>query len=219
MSPALARSTYIRPKLNLGNANDGAVNSLPDLVEFNAANNPHHIFGVQNANGQDVSPCEITFFQLQAAVEYASSWLIQTGCTKGRTRRQEVVPPVGIMLGSDISIFIYMAALLRIGTPVSLFMHSEFPVDYSDKLGSTPLCTLDACCDRPTPHRNLPFMCFDQHTYVVAVKRSRFSPSSGTQQFTYPRSRKRSRLRRASPRRSRHVKVRCSFKIYCLRTR
>ena len=135
MSPALARSTYIRPKLNLGNADhDGAVNSLPDLLEFNAANNPDHIFGVQNANGSDALPCEITFSQLQAAVEYASFWLVQSGCTNGRTQRQDPVRPVGIMLGSDISIFIYMTALLRIGTPVSIYIHYEniSVADFSD---------------------------------------------------------------------------------------
>ena len=121
MSPAHAHGTYIRPKLSLGNFNDdGALKSLPDLVEFNAVNNPDHLFGVQNANAQDASPCEITFSQLQTAVEYASFWLVQTGCTNGRTQRQDAVLPVGIMLGSDISIFIYMAALLRIGTPVSV---------------------------------------------------------------------------------------------------
>ena len=163
MSPALARSTYIRPKLNLGNVNDnGAGKSLPDLLEFNAMNNPDHLFGIQNSNGQDVSPCEITFSQLQTAVEYASFWLVQTGCTNGRTQRQDPVLPVGIMLGSDISIFIYMAALLRIGTPVSVHIpRDHIVVDCKDKPGSTSLCTVDACGDRPPPHKNLSFMCFD----------------------------------------------------------
>ena len=197
MSPALARSTYIRPKLNPGNANsDGAISSLPDLLEFNAANNPDHIFGVQNASGQDVSPYEITFSQLQAAVEYTSFWLVRTGCTNGRTQRQEFVRPVGIMLGSDISIFIYMVALLRIGTPVSIFIHDESTsvVDCTDKLGYASLCTLGAYGYRAPPDRNLVFMCFDQYTYVVAVKRSHFPPSSRKYHLTYSRSRQRSRL-------------------------
>ena len=137
MSPALTRSTYIRPKLNLSNAHDGAViESLPDLLEFNAVNNPDHLFGIQIPSGQDVSSCEITFSQLQTAVEYASSWLVQTGCTTGRTQRLDFVRPVGIMLDGDISIFIYMAALLRIGTPVSIFTHCEItfvPVDCENK--------------------------------------------------------------------------------------
>jgi hypothetical protein len=126
MSPVLAGSTFIRPHLNLGYVEDNldGINSLPELIEFAAEHNPDHIFGVQTRAGDDSSPCEITFSDLQSAVEHASGWLVSTGATSGRTRRDQVVPPVGILLGSDIGIFIYMAALLRIGTPVSvLFMY------------------------------------------------------------------------------------------------
>lgn len=121
MSPVLAGSTFIRPHLNLGYGDDHphGVRSLPELIDFDAANNPDHIFGIQNRTGNDVSSCEITFSQLQAAVECASAWLVQSGCTTGRTQREQVVSPVAILLGSDIGIFIYMSALLRIGTPVS----------------------------------------------------------------------------------------------------
>ena len=175
MSPDLARSTYIRPKLNLGNIDhDGAVKSLPDLIEFNAVNNPHLLFGVQYADRQDVSPCDITFSQLQTAIEYASFWLVQTSCTNGRLQRQDFVRPVGIMLGSDISIFIYIAALLRIGTPVGIICSRceiiSVPIYCRDKSGSTSLSALDACSDCAPPHENLPVMCFDQYTYVMAVK-------------------------------------------------
>jgi hypothetical protein len=122
MSPVLAGSTFIRPHLNLGYVEDqlSGVNSLPELIEFAAEHNPDHIFGVQTRAGEDSSPCEITFSDLQSAVEHASAWLVSIGITPGRTRRDQVVPPVGILLGSDIGIFIYMAALLRIGTPVSV---------------------------------------------------------------------------------------------------
>ncbi|KAG6856431.1 putative NRPS-like protein biosynthetic cluster [Tephrocybe sp. NHM501043] len=119
MSPALAGSTFIRPHINLGYRQDHpeGVASVPELVEFAASYNPDHIFGVQNRTGEN-SPCDISFSQLRGAVEYASWWLISSGCTTGRTRRDQEIPPVGILLGSDIGIFIYMTALLRIGTPV-----------------------------------------------------------------------------------------------------
>lgn len=121
MSPALAGSTFIRPHLNLGYGDDHprGVKSLPELIDFDATYNPDHIFGVQSRSGKDTPPCEITFSQLQSAVEYASAWLVTSGLTTGRAHREQEVSPVGILLGSDISIFIYMAALLRIGTPVS----------------------------------------------------------------------------------------------------
>lgn len=123
MSPVLAGSTFIRPHLNLGyteNHPDG-VNTLPELIAFNAKHNPDHIFGLQNRPGEGVPPCEISFAQLHSAVEKASAWLVKSGSTTGRTQREEVLQPVAILLGSDIGIFIYMAALLRIGTPVRLF--------------------------------------------------------------------------------------------------
>jgi hypothetical protein len=122
MSPVLADSTFIRPHLNLGYVEDqlGAVNSLPELIEFAAQHNPDHIFGVQTRVGEDACPCEITFSDLRDAMEHTSAWLVSTGVTTGRTQRDQVVSPVGILLGSDIGIFIYMAALLRIGTPVSV---------------------------------------------------------------------------------------------------
>ncbi|KAF8625926.1 hypothetical protein AX17_006652 [Amanita inopinata Kibby_2008] len=133
MSPAFSRNTFLRPHINLGYGNDmpNGVNTLPELIEFAAKHNPNHIFGLQARSSADVGPgsgassqsgdlslCEITFAQLQHAVERASVWLVSSGATPGRTRRTDKVAPVAIFLGSDITIFMYMAALLRIGTPV-----------------------------------------------------------------------------------------------------
>jgi hypothetical protein len=121
MSPVLAGSTFIRPHINLGYEADkpGGVKSLPELIEFASQKNPDHIFGVQHRAGEHAPAFDMTFSQLQSAVEFASAWLVRTGLTPGRSVRHESVQPVGILLGSDIAIFIYMAALLRIGTPVS----------------------------------------------------------------------------------------------------
>ncbi|KAG6899967.1 hypothetical protein C0995_004569, partial [Termitomyces sp. Mi166 len=144
MSPALSGSTFIRPHINLGYDQEDSIGikSFPELVEFAASNNPDHIFGVQTRSGDDL-PCEITFSQLQAAVEYASWWLVNSGCTTGRTRRDQRPAPVGILLGSDIGIFIYMAALLRIGTPVLILSARLTPVAIAHLLKeTTPSCVL-----------------------------------------------------------------------------
>jgi acyl-CoA synthetase (AMP-forming)/AMP-acid ligase II len=120
-SPVPVSSAFVRPHLNLGYGQDrlGGVSSLPELIEFAANHNPDHTFGVQTRASDDSTPFKITFSGLRSAVEHAASWLVGTRITTGRTRRDQTVSPVGILLGSDISIFIYMAALLRIGTPVS----------------------------------------------------------------------------------------------------
>ena len=134
MSPAhLPVTTFIRPPINLGYGNDwpDGINTLPELIEFAAKHNPEHTFGLQaRANGagcwatwgsgNSSSFCKITFSQLQRVIERASAWLVNSGATTGRTRRIDKVSPVAIFLNSDVTIFMYMAALLRIGSPVSV---------------------------------------------------------------------------------------------------
>ncbi len=132
MSPApLPVTAFIRPRINLGYDDDwpDAVNTLPELIEFAAKHNPEHIFGLQaradcgvtsRDSGGDLSFFRITFVQLRRVIERASAWLVNSGATAGRTRRIDHIPPVAIFLGSDVTIFMYMAALLRIGAPVSI---------------------------------------------------------------------------------------------------
>ncbi|KAG5337253.1 putative secondary metabolism biosynthetic enzyme [Termitomyces sp. Mn162] len=122
MFPTLPGGTFIRPHINLGYGPDHpiGVNSVPELVEFAASNNPNHIFGIQTRSG-DNSPCQITFLQLRAAVEYASCWLVSSGCTTGRTGRDQRPAPVAILLGSDI----------EGGLPVPTFVHA---LGYDDLL-------------------------------------------------------------------------------------
>ncbi|KAJ7584629.1 hypothetical protein C8J56DRAFT_1090464, partial [Mycena floridula] len=114
-----SKSAFIRPYLNLGCGNDRpeGLDSLPQLISFVAEHNPDHIFGWQSQSG-DIPPRGITFAGLQNAVEHASAWLVHTGCTTGRISRERKIPPLAIFLHSDVAIFIYIAALLRIGTPV-----------------------------------------------------------------------------------------------------
>ncbi|KAF7422954.1 hypothetical protein PC9H_011118 [Pleurotus ostreatus] len=144
MSPVIAGSTFIRPYLNLGYGNDrpDGVNSLPELIEFNSRHNPDHIFGLQSRAGEGVPPVEITFEQLQFSVESACAWMVNgVKATTGRTRREQAVPPVAILLGSDIGIYIYMAALLRIGTPVLCLSARLTPVAIAHLLKATkPTC-------------------------------------------------------------------------------
>ncbi len=112
-------STFIRPYINIGYGQDRlyGVNSLPELIEFDARHNPNHTFALQARPG-DLPAREITFSELQTAVENACAWLVSSGATVVRSSRETKVPPVAILMGSDVGIFIYMAALNRLGTPV-----------------------------------------------------------------------------------------------------
>ncbi|TFK52667.1 acetyl-CoA synthetase-like protein [Heliocybe sulcata] len=140
----MANSKFTRAHINLGYAPDHpeGVSTLPELIEFNARHNPDHVFGLQARAGEGAEPCQITFKQLQAAVERASAWLVKNGATTGRTSRDQKVPPVGILLGSDITIYIYIAALLRIGTPVLCLSARLTPLAIAHLLKATSPSTL-----------------------------------------------------------------------------
>ena len=111
---------FRRPHLNLGYHPDkpGGVNGLAELIEFNAVHNPDSIFCLQTRT-KGVAPCQITFAELYVAVKRCCAWLLASGSTISRDEDEKCPAPVGVMLGSDITIFIYTAALLRLGTPVS----------------------------------------------------------------------------------------------------
>jgi acyl-CoA synthetase (AMP-forming)/AMP-acid ligase II len=111
---------FRRPHLNLGYLPDKpeGVNGLAELIEFNAVQNPDSTFCLQT-RAKGAAPCRITFSELQAAVERCCAWLIASGSTSSRDGGEKCPAPVGVLLGSDITIFIYTAALLRLGTPVS----------------------------------------------------------------------------------------------------
>ena len=58
-------------------------------------------------------------------VERASAWLVSSGTTTGRRRREEKVGCVAILLVSDVGLFVYLSALLRIGVPVGFLLFSR----------------------------------------------------------------------------------------------
>jgi hypothetical protein len=118
-------SHFIRPKINLGYGEDheDGLSSLPELIQFAAEHNGAHLFGLQTCGGEKAN-IPITFRQLHNGVERTSAWLVNNAITTGRVDRSQTVLPVAIFMTSDFAIFMYMAALLRIGTPVCLATHS-----------------------------------------------------------------------------------------------
>ena len=144
----ILNNTFVRAHINLGFELDTpeGVNSLPELVEFNAKHNPDHLFAVQLRTDAAHSGRRITFAELSLAVERAAGWLVKSGVTTGRTLRTDEIAPVAILLGSDVGIFIYILALLRIGTPVSTFVScsGNYCLEKCPMLGAPPIRPLDA---------------------------------------------------------------------------
>lgn len=100
------------------------VTSLSELVQFNARNNPHHLFCAQNTcKGNSL---HISFLELQNAVAACSHWLKRivnstdgAGTDSGPASSKGGRPTVAIFLESDISIFIYLTAILGCNMKVS----------------------------------------------------------------------------------------------------
>jgi hypothetical protein len=105
--------------------------SLPDLIEFNAEENPDQIFCLQveshygnteegSSGGHQYRTCPITFAQLAEAVFSCSLW-IQKSLNPLNHDRNQVTrgrKPVALYLESDVGLFIYLAALLSLDIPV-----------------------------------------------------------------------------------------------------
>ena len=121
-SMTIQSKLFVRPQIDLHYTSASQeIRSLPDLIVFNARRNPDHVFGVQmHSSGSESTHPHMTFSSLHIAVERTSSWLVHCGVTRCRSSREDEVSPVAVLLGSDVSIFIYMAALLRLGTPVRM---------------------------------------------------------------------------------------------------
>ena len=101
------------------------VRSIPDLIEFNAKQNPKHTFCVQ-ARGlsSELSLQEITFSQLQHAIRRCCAWILESiDGTAAATVHNGVVQkssPVALLMESDVGLFVHVAAALSLNIPVGM---------------------------------------------------------------------------------------------------
>ncbi|EDQ98477.1 uncharacterized protein LACBIDRAFT_300229 [Laccaria bicolor S238N-H82] len=70
-------------------------------------------------------------------VELASAWLVSSGTTTGRERREEKVGCVAIFLASDVGLFVYLSALLWIGVPALLLSARLSPTSIAHLIKET----------------------------------------------------------------------------------
>lgn len=107
------------------------ISSLPDLVRFNARENPHHVFALQaeinhggpNETSENIyNVSQITFEQLEILIRRCVSWIRNTATTLGSNGERN---PVALYLESDIGLFIYLVALLSIDVPVCFKAHPK----------------------------------------------------------------------------------------------
>ena len=128
--------TFQRAPFNLlldgKRATADAIRSLPDLIHFNAVHNPKFLFCIQ-FNQSKRGPVEkefeeryVTFSELAIAVEQCCVWILSKvrGIHSARLTSDGAVqkgPPVALFLESDVTLFVYMVALLTLNVPVGYY--------------------------------------------------------------------------------------------------
>ncbi|KAL9599306.1 MAG: hypothetical protein Q9219_003933 [cf. Caloplaca sp. 3 TL-2023] len=121
---------------------DDTIRSLPDLIQFNAENNPDHVFCVQEerSKGRPAGLVQITFSQLRdivaQCIERISSHLVGLNSPEADTN----ATPIGLFLESDVTLFVHISALLWMKIPVVLIskrLNSHAVAHLLSKTGAT----------------------------------------------------------------------------------
>lgn len=108
-------------------AENETIRSLPDLIQFNALRNPRGAFCIQSKESKvlakDFEAVEVTFLELAQAVERCCQWILSNinRVHPAHLAEDGIVrkgPPVALFLESDLTLFIYLAALLALNIPV-----------------------------------------------------------------------------------------------------
>lgn len=104
------------------------IRSLPDLIEYNALQNPSHLFCIQ-CKQSDVGAgaafefINVTFAELKEAVDRCCLWLLQNIPDAHQAKLSsdgsvEKSATVALFMESDLGLFIHIAALLTLNIPV-----------------------------------------------------------------------------------------------------
>lgn len=122
---------YVRPRFSPVKTDEASsIRSVIDLILFNAANNPEHCFCLQaemrtdNADLDVTEPLynvrQISFKDLYLALQNCCSWLKASGIINGQISSSRKQNPVAVYLESDITLFLYVVALMSLNCPVRL---------------------------------------------------------------------------------------------------
>ena len=104
------------------------IRAVQDLVLFNTAHNPEHVFCYQSYEAEDGSGLKytsITFSQLAAAVENCCSWILSRvdGARPGESKADGSISksdPIALFFESSVTLFICVVALTTLHIPVSV---------------------------------------------------------------------------------------------------
>ncbi|KAI1746118.1 hypothetical protein F4680DRAFT_442389 [Xylaria scruposa] len=104
------------------------ISSLPDLIRFNARENPHHVFALQSElreamsieSEEDIYGVQITFKQLDEMVRACGSWIRKAVISSNQYIKLGEQAPIAIYVESGVGLFLHLAALLSMNIPALL---------------------------------------------------------------------------------------------------
>ncbi|KAK5631479.1 hypothetical protein RRF57_007193 [Xylaria bambusicola] len=111
-----------------GNALE-SISSLPQLIQFNARENPNHIFALQSELNKDsltgrrensYNAIAINFKQLDLMVCCCADWIQRVATPANQNGGLVKQQPVAIFLESGVGLFLHLAALLSLNIPILL---------------------------------------------------------------------------------------------------
>jgi acyl-CoA synthetase (AMP-forming)/AMP-acid ligase II len=112
------RTNFTRPALSL-TAGQGDARSLPELIDFHARVNPHHRFCIQAQKDADAPLLDVTYAKLKQLILRCQSWL-REHVADTRLENDTKCEPVGLFMESDLTLVIYIFALMGLGVPAVL---------------------------------------------------------------------------------------------------
>lgn len=126
-SPTFQRARF-DATLDHGDSHANPIRCISDLIHFNAIYNPQHIFCIQSRQAskpkEGIESVKVTFSELAQSIERCCSWILLNvaGTQQAQLTADGIVrksPPVALFLESDLTLFIYLTALLTLNIPVS----------------------------------------------------------------------------------------------------
>ncbi|KAA6412420.1 MAG: NRPS-like enzyme [Lasallia pustulata] len=143
----MAGTSFVRARIDLeaSESQKNGIRTVPELLEFNAKTNPHHLFCVQarkHANASDSAFLNVTHAQLAQAVLRCSAWLTENVAELCLPYKNDVGQavrgsPVALFVNSNVGLLIHKIGLMCLGVPVLLLSARLSPAAISHLLLKT----------------------------------------------------------------------------------
>ena len=124
LPPTLDSNAFKAPHIDLQDCSKGSLRSIPELIDFNAEENPKAVFCYQAIRSENAANggvvMTVTMEQLRDAIRTCSKRLrnenpdLLTRFVDGEAKPA----PVALFMDSDLSLLLHLFSLLALGVPV-----------------------------------------------------------------------------------------------------